>query len=271
MPRRKFPSDHRPWFRVLDDILTDPKLNELDLADQMVFIRILALLNHRDSTDGILHVTDHAGYLITRRKSRGYWLKPLRKLDGTGLLCGKFDQEPVEIIVPKWARIQGFAPADSVSIPSLREEESRVDKNPPISPPLRASRESTPKPAAKAKGPTAFPPDGLSVEQKRALFDSKSLAGMKLPPAAFRHAETIVRAWAEGGNKRRTNWVSVMRGAIARGWALEGFVNGPGAPDRRGNGRVRRESNYTAPVTSPGWEPGGEMDQAFTRQQAEKH
>ena len=54
MTRRRYPSDHRPYFRVLDDILDDPALAKASEAEFSTFFRILAMLNRTQSRDGVL-------------------------------------------------------------------------------------------------------------------------------------------------------------------------------------------------------------------------
>lgn len=226
---------------MLDDILTDERLNSVELADQMVFVRVLALLNHRDSKDGILHLTDHSGYLVARRHRRAYWEPALRRLDAAGLLRGSWDAEPMSVTVPNWAKLQGFAPVELRLL-----EESRVEENrePPIPPLVRESakppkRKPPPRPK-REKSP--FPPEGLSDDQKRELASSPSLKD--ITPSQFRHATDWARDWSAAGGKDtdRADWVAVIRNGINGGYALKGY--GPGA---NGKALGRGNTNYTRP------------------------
>lgn len=122
-----------------------------------------------------------------------------------------------------------------------------------------------------SKGATLFPADGLTTDQKKALAARPVLAGFT--PAQFGHAVNQVAEWGRSNGKKKIDWVATVASAMLDGWGLKGFVNGPGAPDppRRGGGNSRgRESTYSPPVTSPGWEEDGEIQRAFAEQDAEQ-
>ncbi len=147
MPRRKFPSDHRPWFRVLDDILDDDNLGDVSEAAFATYIRLHATLNRTDSKGGVVALGTRGILRLTRCQRRDYAIARLRELERTGLLSVTADEHPpgrrgsegrlrTVISVRNWAKTQGFAPPKLRPLEKSRVEESR---EPPIPP---ASREA---------------------------------------------------------------------------------------------------------------------------------
>ncbi len=93
---------------------------------------------------------------------------------------------------------------------------------------------------------TLFPEGGLTLEQKRQLAASPSLKDIK--PSQFQHACAVVADWSASNQKTRVDWVATVRGAINRGWALEGYGGS-------GNGKAvgRGNTNYSQPRESSNW------------------
>ena len=150
--RRKFPSDHRPWFRCLTDILHDEKLNGgCPPAVAWAYIRLLAMLQQTGSRDGKISLDHRALAFLTCRAQHRHALSIARALEEHSLCTLSARGVHVELTVSKWAEIQGFAPP-------LRVEESRVDKKPPLSPP----KAPTPKVSRKRKTPC---PETLDEKQ----------------------------------------------------------------------------------------------------------
>lgn len=121
MPRQKYPSDHRRWFRVMEDILDDPKLN----GEEWVwgaYIRTLAMLNRTKSKDGILRVSGRQLGVLMGRSRGDIASKRLASAVHLGLITAARYADYTLIMVTKWPEHQGFAPArlrpDSVQTPS---------------------------------------------------------------------------------------------------------------------------------------------------------
>jgi len=111
IPRKQYPSDHRRWIRLYEDVLDDPKLQG---DDQILasYVRILLMLNRTKSRDGSLRVS-HAGLeAIMGRRRRDVALTCLSRLVHVGLTCAARYADYTLILVPKWPKLQGFAPAE---------------------------------------------------------------------------------------------------------------------------------------------------------------
>lgn len=162
MPRRRYPSDDRPYFRVLDAILDDEKLNALALEDQAIFFRLLATLNRQRSRDGWGFLNRFAACALAKRERWAYAVPAFDRLAAGGLLRVEYRDGGVAYLSPKWPIIQGFTPAElrpnSVQTPPLRVEEIRVEKT------------KSEKPARVARGQVkSDPPEALKTEEQEAL------------------------------------------------------------------------------------------------------
>lgn len=115
MARRKgeeYPSDHRRWFRVMEDILDDPKLDDELPADVFRFyFRLLAMLNRTKAKDGVVTLTRRAMGLCSGRSQHRYSLKLASVGEVAGLYTMRTEGERTTFTVPNWAEHQGFAPA----------------------------------------------------------------------------------------------------------------------------------------------------------------
>ncbi len=110
MSRQSYPSDHRRWFRVAEDILDDPKLAECPDSACWLFIQILALLNRSKSRDGVLTVPARYLNSATNRNRHGTDML-LSRLQVGGILEYERQGKSTIIRVHKWAKHQGFSPA----------------------------------------------------------------------------------------------------------------------------------------------------------------
>ncbi len=150
LKRRRYPSDERPYFRVLDAILDDPVLNSAPLDQQMVFIKALAMLNRTRSRDGELTLDARGLKALTRRGKVDDAEKMIRRVAASfesaasqlgvdspltwTLLSADSESTPRRvgvyylIRIPKWPQIQGFAPP--LRGEERREEESREEEPP---------------------------------------------------------------------------------------------------------------------------------------------
>lgn len=241
MPRRKFPSDHRPWFRVLDDILDDETLAEVTDAQFATFIRVLAMLNRTGSRDGVLALSPRRILALTHRRYAGTARELLGSCEGAGL----FALGSNDLTVRNWAKIQGFAPAelrpDSGGTPSLRGEERRGEENttrtPPDPSPRSARDRVKKKPKPKAPKIACPPVASWARDAEEEIKAARGCSDRELVAAIKR-----VLAWHEDGASRAARvkrtmprWVIYLRD---QDWPYETSA---------GNGRARRDSNYSAP------------------------
>lgn len=196
MARRRYPSDQRPYFRVLDDILDCPKLASLEPADAWAFLRLLASFNRARvrGTDLELSLPSVRGALGKRRDRTAFEL--LDRLQGAGLITwSSTTRQPLgnrgvttRIRIAKWPKIQGFAP-------SLRGEESHSSSG--------SSERSTVRRAPTA----ALPPDGArapsrnrspeALAEQRALDAVRQEARRKPKRTGPVHIGSLIRGLAQ--------------------------------------------------------------------------
>lgn len=159
MARQRFPSDHRGWFRCLEDILDDPKLNGDCPADCFRFyIRLLAMLQRVGSRDGSIALDRHALGGLAGREQHRCALRVARVGAARKLYALCVEGPRTLITVSNWAKIQGFAPTPLRENAGTRLDETRLDKT------LQESR-----PAASPPPPAAAPISSPHVQQEECL------------------------------------------------------------------------------------------------------
>jgi hypothetical protein len=142
LPRRQYPSDHRPYFRVLEDILDDDGLQDASADQYRAFIQLLATLNRTGSTDGRLTLGQMSLRRLVHKNHDVYARKLVRSLQEVVEIEVEFSGTSTLIYLPKWPIIQGFTTTelrpDSDATPPLRVEESREEENRQTTPPSPA-------------------------------------------------------------------------------------------------------------------------------------
>ena len=103
------PSEHRRYFRVMEDILDDPKLAATSAEGFRAYIQILAMLNRTKSQDGTLTLNKYGLMAVTSKGRADYARLVLRQLADNGLLTVSYDGASALLSVPKWSENQGFA------------------------------------------------------------------------------------------------------------------------------------------------------------------
>ena len=124
MARKKgeiFPSDHRRYFLVMEDILDCDKLDRCSADVFRFYIRVLAMLNRSKSKDGNIRLNRSSLRVCAGRTK----LKAALEIAKSGAELGLFSLShggEVEVMsrpcggdvtvihVPKWAKIQGLSP-----------------------------------------------------------------------------------------------------------------------------------------------------------------
>jgi hypothetical protein len=147
---QRFPSDRRAWFRVIDDLLDDPRF---DAADWVLssYIRILAVLNRSRSRDGSVRLSQAGLAKVLGKKKRDAQRKRLGYLVEIGLISAAYCADFTLILVPKWPRIQGFRKQKHRD----EEEEEEVDVG---------SKKKRARPRARAPDPDD-PTEGYDAEK----------------------------------------------------------------------------------------------------------
>ena len=105
---KRFPEDGRPWFRVTEDILDDPKLIGLGREGLGIWIALLAMLNRQKSHDGTLRISINGVEALTGKRRRDVAETWLQRLADVGLTSWQRDGDVYEITVSKWSDLQGF-------------------------------------------------------------------------------------------------------------------------------------------------------------------
>ena len=168
MARPTYPSDHRRWFRVMEDILDDPKLGDGVSADVFRFyFRLLAMLNRTKSRDGAITLGRRALNLCAGREQLRHSLRVARGGALAGLYTLSVDGAQTLITVPNWPNRQEYAPAklrpDSGETPATTPKTTPKTNTPPRSargghsPPPDPFQESLipdPEPALETPDPT---------------------------------------------------------------------------------------------------------------------
>jgi len=137
--RKQYPSDKRRWFRVMEDILDDPKLGRLDLADLGLYVKLLAVLNRQKSRDGKATLDRFAACAVARRERFAYARPAFDRLAAGGLLRVSYGDGTITYHVLKWSELQGFTPLElrqeSVQTPSTTPTPTPTPTKPPLTPP----------------------------------------------------------------------------------------------------------------------------------------
>lgn len=154
MSRKRYPSDHRRWFRVNEDILDDEKLAAVSADVFRFYFRLLAMLNRTKSRDGKIALDRWALNAAAMRDRHGAALALARCGAGAGLFRLRYEGSTAFIEVYKWPVIQELAPAE------LRRDSSRT-------PSPKTTPKTTPTPIKKESAPPALElvePEVISAE-----------------------------------------------------------------------------------------------------------
>ena len=168
MARRRFPSDRRPWFRVLADILHDEKLNSDDCSADVAwfYLRLLAMLQQTGSRNGQITLDRRGLAFCTCRAQHRHALSIARACAELGLCTLSTRGAHAVIEVPNWAKLQGFAPTSDGPRGEERREEKRGRPAPASPAPSRPVKR-------KPKTPCPNELDDAQRHQVRAWRDAK--------------------------------------------------------------------------------------------------
>jgi len=104
---QRFPEDRRAWFRVLEDVLDDPRFEANDWI-LGAYVRLLAMLKRARSRDGRLYLSDRSLKAAFGRDRVDIARKRLALAANVGLMSAARYADYTLILVPKWPIIQGF-------------------------------------------------------------------------------------------------------------------------------------------------------------------
>lgn len=152
MARRKYPSDHRAYFRLLTDILDDPKLDSLSGDACWAYVRLLAMLQRTASRDGRIEFSRRSFCYAARRRTFAAARLLFDSVAAAGLL--RIDYHDAAAPQPRgsgptaarlwvcnWPKIQGITP-----LQEKKEEREKREEREPAAPTLDGSAQLTPTP-----------------------------------------------------------------------------------------------------------------------------
>lgn len=220
-PGERFPSDHRRWFRVAEDILDDPKLARVSADVFRFYLRLLAMLNRTKSRDGTIRLDRFALNACAMREQRRHALAIARSGADTGLYGICEDGQSVTISVPNWLKFQQLAPETPHQAPSVTPRPTPT----PTPTPTQAERPAPGRSKDRQRARATRCPDRLEESDRSALLAWAGAHGFSGPQVAW--AVERVRDWARAKDEQRVDWVATIRNAMSRGWALEGYKAPP--------------------------------------------
>jgi hypothetical protein len=207
------------WFRVADSVLRKPWSN-----DQLAtLVRLMAYLNGRWAREGIssedaghavISITD--AMAITGKHRTDIARKSLECLADIASMSVQHRGDVVVILWHNYAEFQGMT--------SLKMPPPPPPPPPPPHTPIRRKNKSAATASPRASARSHFPdplPEGFREKILRSVSNGHNLTA---PQVDF--AIASVRDWALAGGHKKSDWVATVRGAIARGWGLEGY-SGP--------------------------------------------
>lgn len=224
MTRKKhgsYPSEHRRYFRVQEDILDDPKLDDELPADVFRFyFRLLAMLNRTKSKDGSIVLSKRALCLLAGRERHGYALATASSGAVAELYSLSHRDGKTFVTVPKWAENQGFARtgfgSDSDEIP--------VPNPTPTPNPNTKHINMVPAPDRGTLFPDPIPPDWIEEIASYLVRTGSPRSVVR------RKAEFVLAAAAESekaadgkARKSRRGWLAFAKRGIRHGYFLKGW------------------------------------------------
>jgi hypothetical protein len=127
--RQRFPSDGRPWFRVVVDLLDDPRFDRSN--DRLAsYIRLLAMLKRNRSKDGMIELSETALCMAMGVRRIDSAKLRLRYLVDTSLVRASYLQGTILIWVRKWPKVQGTAPKRPRDRDKIREDKKEIANAP---------------------------------------------------------------------------------------------------------------------------------------------
>jgi hypothetical protein len=209
----------------MEDILDDDKLNAVSLSDQMLYLRLLAVLNRQKSRDGRGYLHRIAATALADRERWAYAKPAYDRLLAGGLVELTHLEGGLEYLVPNWPERQGFAPT------KLRRDSDVTPSPTPIPVPTptpikkEPAADAAPISASSPRGNgrpkrtpmTAFPePFPLDLRAKLQQWAERN----RFTADQVDFAIQTVADWAVSNDKTKASWVRTIQGAMRAGWAL---------------------------------------------------
>ncbi len=112
MARPQYASDHRRWFRVMEDVLDDPGYRGLSAADKVAWIDLLAVFNRQQahrSGNCIVLPWSRAMLAMSSQNRRAASARASRLARGVGVSFAR-TADGLLCYIPKWSKMQGLTP-----------------------------------------------------------------------------------------------------------------------------------------------------------------
>ena len=120
MSRKQYPSDHRRWFRVMEDILDDPGYRNLSSQDKVAWLDLLATFNRQKAhqSDGLIVLPwSRAMSALAAQNRRGACARARRLGRAVGVHFARVP-EGLLCLIPGWAKNQNLV-AERKRTPSV--------------------------------------------------------------------------------------------------------------------------------------------------------
>jgi hypothetical protein len=215
---RKFPRDRRQWFRVLGDILHDPKIAKLTGDEHRLFVNLMAALCQSGSRDGVIRLAPRTLCALACRSQVRHAEPLLARLDAVGLTTTSrlgADSEPTTsrlgvdylTALPNWPKLQGFDCTNRAE-QSKEEEREREPAAAPLPAPIWGDTFDNP-PEGKVTGSgktvvTSVKPPALSQSDST---PKKSKRGTRCPEDLTPEQRAKVRAWRDRKHPEFDDWI----------------------------------------------------------------
>ena len=217
LARRKYPSDHRAYFRLLTDILDDPKLDALSGDACWAYVRLLAMLQRTTSRDGRIKFSRRSFCYAARRRTFAAARLLFDSVAAAGLV--RIDYQPAAapqprgsgpvaawLEVPNWPKIQGITP-----LQEKRDKKEKRDKREQPDPALDGPAQPQPglvsglqKPPVKRRKQC---PENLTAEQWLQVHAWRDEGHPAFPDAELEAQWVRCSQYYRGEGKPKLDWV----------------------------------------------------------------
>jgi hypothetical protein len=206
-PGKTYPSDHRRWFRVTEDILDDEALESVSADVFRFYFRLLAMLNRTKARDGVIRLGRHALNACAMREQHRHALSVARSGAVAGLYALSEEGAHVVIAVPKWSEIQELAP---------KQPQRDPDETPATTPTPNTTPRKKGRGAPKSPSKRERKIDERAIEAWPRIREAFAHYGKEFPEAlSLDRADNLVKRLDDGASV--DDLVSAVHGKASEG------------------------------------------------------
>lgn len=240
-----------PWIKLYTELLDDPKVSELKLSEQMVFVKLLLFAGECDC-EGLIGDAE-GGYSMSKIAWRlRIPAADLRHAVAKLLSLGLVEEREGGLLVPAFTARQGRPQAERQQMWRERQQRKRhpeeaVTHVSPVTPRPRGEERREEKSRGEKTEGAAARPRGTHPEPHPAIVVFREEAGLYPKRSMKRDIEDAVGSTEEG----LALWREVVHSWIARGYKptnIEGplqWFKAGGVPER-GNGKALEPKGFQA-------------------------